>query len=102
MFLAGTQHLNPVCAIAGRRIVCGPNLWLYWHGFDTSERHAELNAFYTAPRENTDVLTKYNVDYIYVSSYERNDYRVDEAALDEMFDVVFENREATIYRVPEG
>ena len=38
VFLTGTQHLNPVDSIAGRTIVCGPDLWLYWHGFDTTER----------------------------------------------------------------
>lgn len=102
VFLCGTQHLNPVSSIAGRTTVCGPDLWLFWHGFDTGVRKAEISAFYQRPEENISVLQKYDVDYIYVSSYERNDYDVDEAALDALFDIVFENREATIYKVPEG
>ena len=48
------------------------------------------------------MLARYDVDYIYVSSYERSDYRIDYAALNELFDVVFENGEATIWKVPEG
>jgi len=102
MFLTGTHHLNPVIAIAGRRIVCGPDLWLYWHGFDTTQRKNEIAAFYADPAGNADILAKYDVDYIYVSSYERADYRIDDAALNELFDVVFDNGEATIWKVPEG
>ncbi len=101
VFLTGTQHLNPVLSLAGRTIVCGPDLWLYWHGFDTEERKAEIEAFYEDPRNHTETLTRYGVDYIYVSSYERSDYAVDEQALAELFPVVFENAEATLFRVPE-
>ena len=99
VFLTGTQHLNPVLSIAGRTIVCGPDLWLYWHGFDTSERQTELMLFYEYPAEEREIIEKYGVDYIYVSSYERNSYDVDEAALAELYPIVFENQEATIFRV---
>ena len=102
VYMTGTQHLNPVLSIAGKTIVCGPDLWLYWHGFDTTERKNEIRAFYEDPDHNADVLQKYGVSYIYVSSYERNDYLVDEEALRREYPVVFENAEATIYRVPEG
>lgn len=102
MFMAGTQHLNPVSAIAGRRIVCGPDLWLYYHGFNTSERKADVAAFYEAPEENAALLAKYDVDYILVTSYERSSYAVDEEALRHLYPVVFENGEGTVYQVPEG
>ena len=101
VFLTGTQHLNPVDSIAGRTIVCGPDLWLFWHGFDTDERKAEISAFYTDPSQGGEVLEKYGVDYIYVSSYERSSYAVDIAALHERYEVVFQNSEATIWRVAE-
>ena len=102
VFLTGTQHLNPVLSIGGRSVVCGPDLWLYWHGFDTSERKQDLADFYANPEEYAGVLGKYDVDYILVSSYERADYDVDQEALERLFPVVFENREATIYRVPDA
>ena len=98
VFLTGTQHLNPVDSIAGRSIVCGPDLWLYWHGFDTTERKTDLYRFYEDPEENADVLQKYGVSYIYVSSYERSSYEVNENALGRLYEVIFENDEATIYR----
>ena len=42
---------------------------------------------------------KYGADYIYVSSYERSSYEVDEEALENRYEIVFQNREAVIYRV---
>lgn len=102
VFLSGTQHLNPVSSIAGRSTVCGTDSWLFFHGFDTTERKADIRAFFESPEENLRVLTQYDVDYIYVSSYERSNYEVDEEALGQMFPVIFKNGEATIYQVPEG
>ena len=102
VFLTGTQHLNPVLSISGKTIVCGPDLWLYWHGFNTWERQSDIARFLEDPRGNSDVVEKYDVDYIYVSSYERNDYDVDVEALNEMYDPVFSNAEADIWQVPVG
>ena len=100
VFLTGTQHLNPVLAIGGKTIVCGPDLWLYWHGFDTTQRKEEIRLFYEDPEQHPEIPEKYGVEYIYVSSYERSDYGVDEEALDRNYRKVFENGEATIWKVP--
>ena len=102
VFITGTQHLNPVLSIAGREIVCGPDLWLYWHGFDTRERQEELAAFYTAPEAHPEVPAKYGAEYVMVSSYERNSYPVDEEGLARIGVKVFENGEARIYRLQSG
>ena len=102
VYMTGRQHLNPVLSIGGKTIVCGPDLWLYYHGFNTSERADDIEAFYEDPENNLDILHKYNVDYVLVSSYERNDYDVEEDAMREMWEVVFENREAVIFAIPQG
>ena len=88
-FMTWTQHINPVSALAGRRIVCGPGLWLYWHGYDLSARESDIRAFYADPENNQDILAKYNVDYILVGDYERSALTIDEKALDAMYPVVF-------------
>lgn len=98
-WLTGTQHLNPIASIAGKNIVCGPDLWLYYHGLDTSERKWDIERFLTDPENNLDVLEKYDVDYIYVSSYERSSYLVDTEALEALFPVIFHNGEAMIFEV---
>ena len=99
VFITGTQHLNPVLSIAGREIVCGPNLWLYWHGFDISEREAELTVFYEDPEAHPEIPAKYGAEYVYVSSYELQSYDVDEEGLEKIGLKVFENGEASIYRL---
>ena len=102
VFLTGTQHLNPVVAIAGRTIVCGPDLWLYWHGFDTTGRQEELAEFYSDPEGHPEVPEKYGADYVYVSSYERSSYDIDLAGMAKVGVKVFENGEAAIYRLCDG
>ena len=103
VFLTGVHHLNPVASIGGRKIVCGPDLWLYYHGLDTSVRKDDIRRFYADPAGNQDVIEAYGVDYVVVSSYERNDYTVNTAALDALYTRVYQNGEATIWRVaPAG
>ena len=99
VFLTGDQHINFVSSLAGRRIVCGPDLWLYWHGLNSiaAERHADVRRFYANPAGNRGVLEKYGVDYILVSGHERYDYTVDEETLDREFQLLFEQNGIKIY-----
>lgn len=103
VFLSGTQHLNPISSIAGRKTVCGPDLWLYYHGINTYERKEDITDFYANPAANLAVLEKYDVDYIYVSSYEYSSYEeIDTEALDELFDRIFEDGSQIIWKVAIG
>lgn len=95
LFVTGTQHINPVSALAGRKIVCGPDLWLYFHGIDTRSRKADLQAFYED--KNPKIFQKYNAQYIFLSDYERNDYEVDEDWLDAHFPLLFTQDDIKIY-----
>lgn len=98
-FLTGTQHINPISSLAGRSIVSGPDLWLYFHGINTTERKQDLQRFYE--EMDLSVLKKYAVDYIFLSSYERSAYEVNEEALDKGFPIVYEQGSVKIYRVDE-
>ncbi len=103
VFLTGTQHLDPVASLAGRTIVCGSDLYLYFHGFSTTQRKAEISAFYEDPAGHLDLLLKYGVQYVYVSPYERADYDVNENALRALFPVEYEadNGSYLVFSVPE-
>ena len=101
VFLTGTHHLNPVTALAGRTIVCGPDLYLYYHGYSTGERQQEIARFYADPAANEDVLEKYGVAYLYVSAYERANYDLDEEALAERYPLVWEKGSIRIYAVED-
>lgn len=105
LFLASpSDHLNPIPAISGRRIVCGPDLWLYYHGFDTQERKQDIAQFYQDPRGNPDVLHKYGVDYILLGPAERREYGAQPQALDALFEKVYQDDQGDyiIYQVPPG
>ncbi|MBR3108273.1 MAG: hypothetical protein IKH30_14020 [Clostridia bacterium] len=91
MFMTGDQHRNFVSSLAGRRIVCGPDLWLSFHGYDNSERHADVKAFYADPVGHLDILEKYGVEYILVGDWERGGMTVNEQALRRLFPVVYQS-----------
>ena len=97
VFLTGQQHINPVCALAGRQIICGSDLYVFFHGLDYSQQSADCRRFYENPRENADVLEMYNVHYIYVSDYERAEFDVDLYALDETYELIYANDDVRIY-----
>ena len=90
-FISWTQHINPVSGLAGRDIVCGPDLWLYWHGYNTRERQADIRAFYADPAASADILEKYGVDYILVGEYERGNLTVDEGMIAQLYPLAFES-----------
>lgn len=103
-FICWTQHINPVSALAGRKIVCGPGLWLSFHGYDLSEREADIRAFFLDPAGRGDVLDKYGVDYIMLGDYERYELGASQEALDVLYPVVFESDggRIRIYQVTES
>lgn len=96
------QHLNPVSALAGRRLVCGPQLFLHWHGFDLGQRQADIANFYKNPRFSSSILSKYAVDYILLGPDERRAYGSREAQFDPLFEKVYEDAagDYIVYRVP--
>ena len=102
MFLTGQQHINPVCSLAGRQIVCGSDLYVFFHGLDYGKQSEDCKRFYENPRENADVLADYDVRYIYVSDYERAEFDVDLDALDEAYALVYENDDVRIYDAGRG
>ncbi len=97
VFITGESHVNPVAALAGRRIVCGPDLYLYFHGLDYAENNKDCVRFYNDPANNLDVLEKYGVDYILLGDNEYGEYEVDKTAFDALFTPVFVQGMYTVY-----
>ncbi len=90
VFMTGDHHINFVSSLAGRKIVCGPDMWLYYHGYNTNERKADIRAFYADPAGNQAVLEKYGVDYVVATSHEYGQMTVNKQALDELYERAFE------------
>ena len=100
VFLTSTRHNNEIASLTGRNIVCGTDTFLYFHGLDTRERRADLQAMYEKPLAHMDLFAKYNVSYVVISSYERNSYAVDESAFRQNFAEAFSYGDVTLYRIP--
>lgn len=70
-------HLNAVSVLTGRSIVCGPDLFLYYHGIDTNERKADVQAMFESPAESQELFAQYGVKNVYIGSSERSNFNVD-------------------------
>ncbi len=70
-------HLNAVSVLTGRSIVCGPDLFLYYHGIDTGERKEDVTAMFEDPEHSQTLFSKYDVSYVYIGSAERSTFDVD-------------------------
>ncbi|MDD2647273.1 MAG: hypothetical protein PHI27_01315 [Eubacteriales bacterium] len=102
--ITGREHINPIVSLAGKRIVYGSSLYLYWHGLVDDERERDVTRFFESPEESLEVIKRYSVDYVYVGPYERSDYNIDEGAIAEMYPCVFESESGSvrIYKVTGG
>lgn len=78
VFLTTTDwHLNPVSVLSGRKIVCGPDLYLYYHGIDTSVRKNDVAQMFEHPEQCKELFSSYQVRYVYISGNERSSYSID-------------------------
>ena len=98
VFMTGQQHINPVCSLAGRQIICGSDLYVFFHGLDYSAQAGACQGFYEYPELNAHLIGRYGVDYIYVSDYERAEFDVDLTYIDEHYDLVYQNPDVRIYQ----
>lgn len=100
VILTGTHHNNPISALSGRQIICGPGNYLYFHGIDYSQEQYDVGLMYENPAENAHLFKKYGVDYVYVSSYENGSHAVDESWFQNNCEIVFQSGNVTIYAYP--
>lgn len=78
VFLTGQQHCNAVAALTGRYIVCGTGSYLYYHGVDYSAQSNAVRLMLSDPEANRSLFSQYDVDYVYISSWERGEYAANE------------------------
>ena len=104
VFLTGNQHLNPISSLAGRTILCSSEIYLYYHGFNTSERRSEVKRMYEQPYENIDLFSDYGVQYIYISDFESSSdwFYINEEEISTLFPLVYENDTQRIYMIEEA
>ncbi len=101
VFATGSQHNNPVAALAGQKLVCGTGTYLYFHGVDYSDRQTAAQRIFENATRRAALIDQYQVDYIYISSYERGQYDIDIAQLKSIYPVWYENDEVCILAVSQ-
>ena len=84
-------------SLAGRDIVCGSSLYVYYHGMNYSRQEQAVRAMYEAPTE--ELLAQWNVDYVAISSWERSSYQVNESFYAERYPIWYRSGEYTVYDV---
>lgn len=97
LFCTGTHHLNPIVSLAGRDILCGSSLYVYYHGMNYARQESAVHAVYEKP--DRELLAKWNIDYVSISNWERSSYVVDEDFYAENYTVWYQNGSYTIYKI---
>ena len=97
-FLTATNHNNAVASLTGRNIVCGTASFLYYHGVDYKTQQEAAKCMFEEPELYRAMFDEYNVDYVYISPYERSSYQVDEEAIAELFTLIYNENGIHIYQ----
>lgn len=99
LFLTATNHTNAVAVLTGRNIVCGPGLYLFFHGVNYQQRSGEVTEMYRGGDDFWCYAEPLGVDYVYISDYENGSYDVNHAWFAENFPLVYDEGGIQIYRV---
>lgn len=94
-------HLNAVSVMTGRSIVCGPDLFLYYHGIDTGERKADVKAMFESPAASRELFEKYDVKYVYIGSSERSNFHVDTDYFEKNGELIYAQNGIRVYELKE-
>ena len=100
LFLTANNHNNAVAVLTGRRIVCGPGLYLYYHGVDYMQQEADARLMLVNPVKYQDLFESYGVDYVFLSNYELNEMRnngADMEAFAALYPLIYQSDEEYWY-----
>ncbi len=101
LFLTATSHTNAVSVLTGRNIVCGPGLYLYFHGVNYQAREQQVSRMYHGGEEFLRGAEELGVDYVYISEYERAKYVIDENWFSGHYPLIYDQGGIQIYQVTE-
>lgn len=99
-FLSYNNHNNVIASLTGRNIFCGAGTFLFFHGAGYQERESLLHRMFTEIDSFEQYKTEYNIDYVFISSYEEGNYL--DIIIDyfsETYQKVFAQGEVVIYKL---
>lgn len=99
VFAVGIQHNHPVPALAGRRVVMSYDGWAFAFGLNYAGRLNDLRAIFALAPNAPELLDKYNVDYVVIGPYERQNFHADPAAFAARYPRVIATQNYQIFKV---
>ena len=99
LFLTATTHTNPVSVLTGRNILCGPGMYLYYHGIDYGAREAQVGQMYESGEMFERYAAQYGVDYVYIGQTETSTYRVDMDYFLDNYPLVYDQDGIRIFQI---
>ena len=99
LFLTATNHNNAVSVLTGRSIVCGPGLYLYFHGVNYQEREQQVARMYRGGEAFLRSAAELGVDYVYIGDYERGRYEIDADWFSARYPLIYDSGGIQIYRI---
>uniref|UniRef100_UPI00272E1846 hypothetical protein n=1 Tax=Acutalibacter muris TaxID=1796620 RepID=UPI00272E1846 len=99
VLMTDQRHNNEAAALAGRSIVCGSPIYLYYHGLNYYQQEWDLRTMYEEPGKNLELFKRHGVDYVLISDFEKKSYTVDTAWFDENLPKEFDDGGRILYRV---
>ena len=86
-------------SIAGRSIVCGPSIYLFYHGVNYREREEQVAKMYGGGEAFLRGAAEYGVDFVYIGPHERGRFTVNEAWFAARYPKIFDNGSVRIYEI---
>ena len=97
VFLNGPTF-NPAVVLAGRQSLMRYPGHLGSYGIDYGPREQDVRSIYAGSPTADALLAKYNIEYVLISPYERNDMKANEAFF-KKFPIVAESGQFKVYKV---
>ena len=101
LFLSSGVHNHPVSVLAGRRILCGYDGWLWSHGIDYGTRKEQLEQLFRHPGQIPVFDSGFKIDYVYLGGHERQHYAADPDEFRSLYPQVYSRGGVHVYAVSQ-
>jgi hypothetical protein len=99
LIITGTDHRNPVDALAGRPVLVGYPGWLWSRGINYSVREQAVNNFYFSPSKNNPLLKEFPIKYVLLDNQTISDFKANQQTFDNDFRMLYHSGQYTLYKL---
>lgn len=99
IFLTSDKHNHLVPNLTGRRILMGFRGWLWTYGINYNKRAGDIGEMFSGDKNAKSLLEKYKVDYVFIGSSEKNDFKANEQFFDQNYSLFLQEGDIKIYKI---